>query len=43
MAIQAGMTAIRFYYNVCSSPDNQLELVMEGIQVIFADIFPLCM
>lgn len=39
MAIQAGMTAIRYYYNVCSSPDNQLELVMEGIQVIFAAYF----
>ena len=39
MAIMAGMTAIRYYYNVCSSPDNQLELVMEGIQVIFAAYF----
>ena len=33
MAIQAGLTAVRFYYNVCTSPENQLELVMEGVQV----------
>ena len=33
MAIQAGLTAVRFYYNVCTSPANQLELVMEGVQV----------
>ena len=33
MAIQAGLTAVRFYYNVFTSPENQLELVMEGVQV----------
>ena len=33
MAIQAGMTAIRYYFNVCSSPADQLDLVMEGVQV----------
>ena len=33
MAIQAGMTAVRYYFNVCSSPADQLELVMEGVQV----------
>ena len=35
MAIQAGMTAVRYYFNVCTSPANQLELVMEGVQVGF--------
>ena len=40
MAIQAGMTAVRYYFNVCSSPANQLELVMEGVQVKTTDCKP---
>ena len=41
MAIQAGMTAVRYYFNVCTSPANQLELVMEGVQVRFLSVKPL--
>ena len=33
MAISTALVAVRYFFNVCTSPANQLELVMEGIQV----------
>ena len=33
MAISTALVSVRYFFNVCISPANQLELVMEGIQV----------
>ena len=35
LAITTALVQVRYFFNVCTSPANQLELVMEAIQVRF--------